>query len=96
MWKAIKKFFFDLNTDIRGMFDEKRFWGNVLIGAGIVYPFVKNPDMSIWIVAGGFIGFGVTILGIAASADAKIGKIPVDNPVVNAVTTVINTVEGKQ
>jgi len=96
MWKAIKKFFFDLFTDIRGMVDEKRFWGNILIGSGVVYPFVNKPDMSIWVVAGGFIGFGVVILGIAANADSKIGNIPVDNPIVNAVTTVINTVEQKQ
>lgn len=72
----IKKFVFDMFTDIRNNFDEKRFWGNVLMLAGITYPFVFPASSFVWAVAGGFIGFATLCLGIAARADSKIGDIP--------------------
>lgn len=77
----MKKFLFDMVTDIRNNFDEKRVWGSVLMLAGIVYPFVYPTAPLAWAVAGGFVTFGLACLGIAAKADIKLGGITLPSEV---------------
>jgi hypothetical protein len=86
LWAGIKKFVFDMFTDIRNNVDEKRFWGNILIGCGIVYAFINPSTMQVWAVSGGFVALGLGALGIAARADGLIGNIP------PSVTNIINKV----
>jgi hypothetical protein len=88
-WNGVKKFFFDLFTDIRDMFDEKRFWGNVLMASGIVYAFVNPSTVQVWVVSGGFLGFGTLCLGIAAKTDASISGAPVPS----IIETVVDKVQ---
>ena len=83
VWAVIKKFLFDLFTDIRGAVDEKRFWGNVLMALGVVVVLanLKTLGPYTWITAGGLFGFGIAILGIAAHADSQIGGINVPSQI---------------
>jgi hypothetical protein len=101
MWKrfiaALKKIVTDLFTDIRGAVDEKRFWGNVLMALG-VYVVIVNAgklDQYTWITAGGLFGFGIVILGIAASADSKIGSlnVPVAIPLIEKIKAMAETIK---
>lgn len=88
---SIRKFLFDMVTDIRNAYDEKRVWGNVLMIVGVAFPFFNPSSYVAAAVSGGFLAVGTALLFKSASLDPQIGTIRIPEELTKIITSVKST-----